>query len=101
MGYGADPASGSDWIMKGWVDGVPSLGWDDTTAFLILPVFLVISQFASMQLMQPPKNPDGSSPDQPFILKLLPLMIGWFSMNVPAALCIYWVANNIITTATT
>merc|ERR1712137_895265 len=28
-------------------------------------------------------------------------MIGWFSLNVPAALCIYWVANNVITTATT
>jgi YidC/Oxa1 family membrane protein insertase len=34
-------------------------------------------------------------------LKVLPLMIGWFSLNVPSALCIYWVANNIITTATT
>ena len=28
-------------------------------------------------------------------------MIGWFSLNVPAALGIYWVANNIITTAIT
>ena len=26
-------------------------------------------------------------------------MIGWFSLNVPAALGIYWVANNFITTA--
>merc|ERR1712194_404649 len=34
------------------------------------------------------------------VLKVLPLMIGWFSLNVPAALCIYWVTNNIVTTAT-
>jgi YidC/Oxa1 family membrane protein insertase len=27
-------------------------------------------------------------------------MIGWFSLNVPAALCLYWVTNNIVTTAT-
>ena len=95
--YGADPAHGSDWILKNWVDGVPALGWDDTAAFLTIPVVLVISQFVSMQLMQPPKVEGG--PEQPAILKVLPLMIGWFSLNVPAALGIYWVANNFITTA--
>ena len=93
--YGADPAHGSDWILKNWVDGVPSLGWDDTAAFLTIPVILVISQFLSMQLMQP--KVEGQ--EQPAILKVLPLMIGWFSLNVPAALGIYWVANNFITTA--
>lgn len=95
--YGADPAAGSDWLFKNWVDGAPSLGWDDTLAFLTIPVFLVVSQFLSMQLMQP-KN---QTVEQPFVLKLLPLLIGWFSLNVPAALGIYWVANNIITTALT
>ena len=93
--YGADPAHGSDWILKNRVDGVPSLGWDDTAAFLTIPVVLVISQFISMQLMQP--KVEGQ--EQPVILKVLPLMIGWFSLNVPAALGIYWVANNFITTA--
>lgn len=78
-------------------DGVPSLGWENTIAFLVLPVFLVVSQFASMQLMQPQ---DNSQQQGNFVLKLLPLMIGWFSLNVPAALCLYWVVNNIITTAT-
>eukprot|EP00567_Pseudictyota_dubia_P018500 CAMPEP_0197433748 /NCGR_PEP_ID=MMETSP1175-20131217/1573_1 /TAXON_ID=1003142 /ORGANISM="Triceratium dubium, Strain CCMP147" /LENGTH=443 /DNA_ID=CAMNT_0042962227 /DNA_START=62 /DNA_END=1393 /DNA_ORIENTATION=+ len=95
--YGADPATASDWLFKNWVDGAPSLGWDDTLAFLSIPVFLIVSQFLSMQLMQP-KN---QTQEQPFILKLLPLLIGWFSLNVPAALGIYWVANNIITTALT
>ena len=81
-------------------DGVPSLGWDDTIAFLILPVFLVVSQFASMQLMQP-KSDDPAQQQSNAILKFLPLMIGWFSLNVPAALCLYWVINNIVTTAST
>jgi len=98
--YGADPAHGSDWILKGWVDGVPSLGWEDTVAFLIIPVFLVISQFASMQLMQP-KTENGEAPPGNAILKVLPLMIGWFSLNVPAALGVYWVVNNLVTTAST
>jgi YidC/Oxa1 family membrane protein insertase len=94
--YGADAAQGSAWLFSGWTDGVPSLGWDDTLAFLVLPVVLVISQFASMELMAPKDQPQQSNA----ILKLLPLMIGWFSLNVPAALCIYWVTNNIVTTAT-
>lgn len=98
--YGADPTQGSAWLTANWVDGAPSLGWDDTIAFLILPVFLVISQFVSMELMQPPKTGDDAQQQSNAVLKFLPLMIGWFSLNVPAALCIYWVTNNIVTTAT-
>ena len=80
-------------------DGVPSLGWDDTISFLILPVFLVISQFVSMELMQP-KSDDPAQQQSNVILKVLPVMIGWFALNVPAALSVYWVVNNIVTTAT-
>jgi len=93
--YGADPAHASDWILKGWVDGVPSLGWVDTASFLAVPIILIISQGISMQLMAPKDQ------EQPSYLKFLPLLIGWFSLNVPAALGIYWVANNLITTALT
>ena len=94
--YGADPTKGSAWLFEGWANGAPSLGWDDTIAFLILPVFLVVSQFVSMELMTPKDSQQQSN----FVLKLLPLMIGWFSLNVPAALGLYWVTNNIVTTAT-
>jgi len=95
--YGADPAHGTDWLFQ-WVDGAPALGWDDTIAFAALPVFLVISQVISMELMQP-KDPAAQQSNP--VLKILPLMIGWFALNVPAALTIYWVVNNIVTTSTT
>jgi len=91
--YGADPAHGSDWILKNWVDGVPTLGWADSLAFLSIPIVLVISQSVSMNMMA------TKDQEQPAVLKFLPLLIGWFSLNVPAALGIYWVANNFITTA--
>lgn len=93
--YGADPAHGSDWITQGWVNGVPSLGWEDTLAFLSIPIILVVSQSISMNLMA------TKDQEQPAVLKFLPLLIGYFSLNVPAALGIYWVANNFITTALT
>jgi YidC/Oxa1 family membrane protein insertase len=86
-------------VVNNRVDGVPSLGWEDTTAFLILPVLLVVSQFISMELMST-KSDDPAQQQSNVILKVLPLLIGWFSLNVPAALCVYWFANNIITTTT-
>ena len=33
--------------------GRPLLGWHDTIAYLVLPVLLVVSQFASQKIMQP------------------------------------------------
>ena len=94
--YGADPTKGLDWLFAGWVDGTPSLGWGDTIAFLTLPLFLVVSQYVSMEMMTPKDQQQQNN----IVLKLLPLMIGWFSLNVPAALSLYWVVNNIVTTAT-
>lgn len=93
--YGADPSSASSWLFSGWVDGVPSLGWEDTLAFLTIPVILIISQSVSMNLMA------SKDQEQPAFIKFLPLLIGFFSLQVPAALGIYWVANNFITTALT
>lgn len=52
-----------------------------------------------MELMQP-KSDDPAQQQSNVILKFLPLMIGWFSLSVPAALSVYWVTNNIVTTAT-
>ena len=82
------------------VDGVPSLGWHDTIAFLSIPIFLTISQVISMNIMQP-KSDDPQQQQANVILKVLPFMIGWFALNVPSALGIYWVVNNIVTTAST
>lgn len=98
--YGADPAHGNDWLFKNWVDGVPSLGWHDTLVFLAIPIFLTISQVISMNIMQP-KSDDPQQQQANVILKVLPFMIGWFALNVPSALGIYWVVNNIFTTSTT
>jgi YidC/Oxa1 family membrane protein insertase len=82
------------------MDGTPSLGWGDTLAFLALPLFLVVSQYISMELMQP-KSVDPAQQQTNAILKVLPIMIGWFSLSVPSALSVYWVTNNIVTTAST
>jgi len=37
------------------------LGWQDTAAYLILPILLVVSQFVSMEIMKPPEVNNISS----------------------------------------
>lgn len=86
----------------GWLtlqDGAPPLGWHDTASYLVLPILLVISQFVSQKIISPPQSTDPSQQQTQNILKFIPLMIGWFSLNVPSGLTLYWFTNNIITTA--
>jgi len=90
----------------GWlfplVDGHPPIGWHDALAYLLLPVLLIVSQFASQKLMQPAAaNADPSAASANAILKFLPFMVGWFSLNVPSGLTLYWLVNNVLTTAQT
>lgn len=89
--------SGISWLFP-FIDGQPPLGWSDTTAYLVLPVMLVVSQFVSMQIMQTPQSNDPSQKNTQIILKFLPLMIGYFSLSVPSGLSLYWFVNNLLST---
>eukprot|EP00873_Tetraselmis_striata_P009006 jgi/Tetstr1/429270/TSEL_019188.t1 len=91
--------SGSNWLFP-LVDGHPPIGWHDALCYLVLPVVLVISQSVSQRIMQPQQQTtDPAQQQTQAILKFLPLMIGWFSLNVPSGLTLYWITNNILTTA--
>jgi len=98
-----------DWLTTGWhaVAGSslpePSLGWETTLAFLIMPVILIVLQSTTMQVLQPPTDENVSDDEKQqlettqTVLKFLPLMIGFFSLQVPAGLTIYWCTTNIFT----
>jgi len=83
-----------------WANGAPPLGWADTAAYLVLPVVLVLSQYVSTSILSP-KSDDPAQQQSQAILKFLPLMIGWFSLNVPSGLGLYWLTNNVVTTLST
>jgi YidC/Oxa1 family membrane protein insertase len=103
--------SGMDWLTQNWqaatgVDGglpTPSLGWETTLAYLIMPVILVTLQSITMRALQPPMDDNMSDEEKETleksqgVLKFLPLMIGFFSLQVPAGLTIYWFTSNIFT----
>ncbi|XP_059430597.1 inner membrane protein PPF-1, chloroplastic-like [Corylus avellana] len=90
--------SGVSWLFP-FVDGHPPLGWNDTAAYLVLPVLLVASQYFSMELMKPPQTDDPAQKNTLLVFKFLPLMIGYFSLSVPSGLSIYWFTNNVLSTA--
>jgi len=91
---------GLDWLTTGWVDGVPQLGWETTLAFLIMPVILVLGQSLSMNILTPSIDDDMEQEEKEqmeksqVVLKFLPLLIGFFSLQVPAALTIYLFTSN-------
>ncbi|KAL1510465.1 hypothetical protein AB1Y20_006771 [Prymnesium parvum] len=99
-GPSRDYTEGIKWLTEGWSNGAPPLGWHDTLCYLVLPVALVISQYLSTALLTP-KTDDPAQQQSQAILKFLPLMIGWFSLNVPSGLGLYWLVNNAVTTLTT
>lgn len=93
---------GMEWLTQGWIDGHPSLGWETTLAYLIMPVVLVLGQKVTMQVLTPASDKSKMSDEEreqsektEGILKFLPLMIGYFSLQVPSGLTIYWFTSNI------
>ncbi|KAK8537299.1 hypothetical protein V6N12_043465 [Hibiscus sabdariffa] len=90
--------SGISWLFP-FVDGHPPLGWSDTFAYLVLPVLLVVSQYVSVQIMQSAQSNDPNMKNSQALTKFLPLMIGYFALSVPSGLSLYWLTNNILSTA--
>lgn len=102
--YTAPPGETLDWF-KSIFTGDPKLGWEDTLAFLAIPAILLVSQTISSKVLQPPTDPDKVLTEQEEFTKgltqNLPLIVAFFSLNVPSGLALYWIVNNILTTAIT
>jgi len=96
---------GLSWLWPLDAQGAPPIGWPAAQRYLVLPVSLVLSQYASTALLPTPQ-PEGKEAEDAartgkVLAAVLPLMVGSFSLSVPAGLGLYWLANNIFTTAIT
>ena len=79
--------------------GAPPIGWHDAACYLSLPLLLVIAQFASTKLISPPVDPKQEGATTARVLNIaLPLMVGWFALNVPSGLGLYYLSNTLVTT---
>ena len=59
----------------------------------IMPVLIVISTYL-VQKMTPNSGMDPKQ--QQMMTLMMPLMIGWFSFNLPSGLSVYWIVGNVI-----
>lgn len=100
---------GVEWLTQGWVtDAVsgyptPPMGWETTLAFLAMPALLIVLQTITLTILSPPMDDNlgeeekKSQETTQLVFKFLPLMLGFFAIQVPAGLTIYWVTTNLFT----
>ena len=65
-------------------------------AYLILPILLVISQFVMQKYMTPPTAGSEQSGMMQQLPMLMTFMFGFFTLQVPAGLTLYWVTSNFL-----
>jgi YidC/Oxa1 family membrane protein insertase len=64
----------------------------------ILPLLVVATTWIQSKVMQPATavdNPQAQAMSQQMTL-MMPLMIGWMSLQFPSGLSIYWVIGNLV-----
>jgi len=71
--------------------------WPATPAYLTLPLLTMASQFIVQKMISPPtpsRDPQQAAMTEMMIL--MPLMMGFFALQVPSGLTLYWVTSNIL-----
>ena len=61
--------------------------------WFVMPVLIVVSTYL-VQKMTPNSGMDPKQ--QQMMTLMMPLMIGWFSFNLPSGLSVYWIVGNMI-----
>jgi YidC/Oxa1 family membrane protein insertase len=88
-------SKGMGWMQEAYLKG----DWYTLVAYLILPVLLMVSQFVMQKWMTPamPTTGDSSNPTAGMSKQLtfmMTFMFGFFTLQVPAGLTLYWVTSN-------
>jgi YidC/Oxa1 family membrane protein insertase len=85
---------GLNWIPALWEQG----NYATLIGYLILPVLLVVTQFVMQKWMTPtPVGADDSQAKMTQNMTLfMTLFFGFFTLQVPAGLTLYWVTSNLL-----
>lgn len=87
---------GIDWLTN-------SANWGpETISYLILPILTVLTQVVVQRMLSPTMGGSaGGDDDNPMagamqqMTTIMPLMFGFFALQVPSGLALYWVTSNI------
>jgi YidC/Oxa1 family membrane protein insertase len=85
---------GMGWIQTLWQEGQYAL----LAAYLVLPVMLIVTQFIMQKWMTPTPvgANDGAAKSTQNMTLIMTLMFGFFTLQVPAGLTLYWVTSNLL-----
>jgi YidC/Oxa1 family membrane protein insertase len=91
-------SQGMSWLTEAFNNG----DWGTLVAYLILPILLMISQFVMQKWMTPAmpqptgdsNNPTAGMTKQ--LTYMMTFMFGFFTLQVPAGLTLYWVTSNLL-----
>lgn len=78
-----------------------NLAANDST--LILPVLVALTMYVQQKMITPPPAPTANNTaaaqqqqTQQMMTWMMPLIFGWFTLNVPAGLGLYWFVSNLV-----
>ena len=75
---------------------IPNLGKPDP--YYILPIVVVVVTFLTQKFTTDYSNADPTTAtSQKVMMIIMPLMIGWFALKMPAGVSLYWVTQSVYT----
>jgi YidC/Oxa1 family membrane protein insertase len=84
---------GMSWIMEDFRAG----NFGHLITYLILPILLMVTQFVMQKWMTPtPTSDDPQVKTTQQITLVMTFMFGFFTLQVPAGLTLYWVTSNLL-----
>lgn len=88
---------GLSWLTEAFSAG----DYATLAAYLVLPILLMVSQFVMQKWMTPTTttDADSSNPTAGMMKQMslmMTLMFGFFTLQVPAGLTLYWVTSNLL-----
>ncbi len=86
--------AGFSWILP---NSDKFIGWGPAIGYLVLPVLLVVSQYVMQKMSTVPGSEKDSSQQMMSQMNLfMPILFGFFALQVPTGLDLYWVTSNIL-----
>lgn len=83
---------GLNWIPVLWQAG----DYMVLFAYLVLPVLLVVTQIFMQKWMTPPSTGGEQAKMMQNMSMIMTLFFGWFTLQVPTGLTLYWVISNLL-----
>jgi YidC/Oxa1 family membrane protein insertase len=81
-----------------WIWPLPQTteGWMYAAGLLVLPILTVVTQLVVQKMMTPTSN-DPQQAMMGQMMMFMPIMFGFFALQVPQGLVLYWVTSNLFT----